>query len=193
MQKVRRTVQNRRGSAMIVVMCVMALTLVLCLSLLLNASVMMQSSINQKNRQQARILTETLSDAVNRELTVSHTDLFSKVNQAISSGTWLDYEKGTEGHALADVKQSYAVSPEKMPPQMQNALNECSLEMYWVKESPEQNGQISRILFVTVRCTYKGQTSSLTQSYSSTAGVTAQNIPWQNTGIGTAAKGGTAQ
>lgn len=54
--------KNRKGSAMIVVMCVLVVTVALSLALLLTASILMTNAIRSNDKEQCRINAVTLSD-----------------------------------------------------------------------------------------------------------------------------------
>lgn len=54
--------QNQKGSAMIVVMCVLVLTMALGLALLLTASVLIRNAVRSNDKEQCRINAVTISD-----------------------------------------------------------------------------------------------------------------------------------
>ncbi|MBU3876110.1 hypothetical protein HGO97_009830 [Faecalicatena sp. AGMB00832] len=59
---------NNRGSALVYVLCVMAVIVVLCLSLLLLSFSMYKSSLGYKNQEQCQLLAVSLSEEIREEL-----------------------------------------------------------------------------------------------------------------------------
>lgn len=64
----KRKKLNNQGSALVYVLCVMAVIVVLCLSLLLLSFSMYKSSLGYKNQEQCQILAVSLSEEIRQEL-----------------------------------------------------------------------------------------------------------------------------
>lgn len=146
---------KQEGSAMVVVMCVMVVTVALSLSLLLTASVLVNNAVRSNNKEQCRINAVSISEALIQEIkgfkeyssadeggTVEPSsgsnnakhDLRSKLKTVVTTD-WFAYDEnaGTLGQLETKGKDyfTYNVNLDGLP-------GTAQLEMYWIDETGEQ-------------------------------------------------------
>ena len=148
--------KNRQeGSAMIVVVCVMIVTVALSLGLLLTASVLVNNANRSNNKEQCRInavsVSETLIQEIGTFSAYTETDANGKVEpsanmpgrennlraklKTVVTTEWFAYDEnaGTLGQLETRGKDyfTYDVTLEGLP-------GTTKLEMYWIDETGEQ-------------------------------------------------------
>lgn len=146
---------KREGSAMVVVMCVMVVTVALSLALLLTASILVNNAIRSNNKEQCRINAVSVSEAligeIDRFTEYSSADenkkpepsadmpgrksnLRAKLKTVVTT-EWYAYNEnaGTLGQLETKGKDyfTYDVTLEGLP-------GTTMLEMYWIDETGEQ-------------------------------------------------------
>lgn len=186
--------KNRQeGSAMIVVLCVMTVTVALSLSLLLTASVLVSNAIRTNDREQCRINAISVSEALIREIdsfpeytaadgkvepdpeqSGRDSDLRAKLKTVVTT-EWYAYDEhaGTLGQLETKGKDyfTYDVKLEGLP-------GTTKLELYWIDETGEQLRKLdtedpvaasgtfgSVILYLKVTSTVGKESSSIISTF----------------------------
>lgn len=146
---------KQEGSAMVVVMCVMVVTVALSLSLLLTASILVNNAVRSNNKEQCRINAVSVSEALIEEISNfieyssadennkpepsadmpgRESNLRAKLKTVVTT-EWFAYDEnaGTLGQLETKGKDyfTYDVKLDGLP-------GSTRLEMYWVDETGEQ-------------------------------------------------------
>lgn len=170
--------RNNEGVTTIVVICVMAIVMALSLSLFLAASVLMKNSAGTVAQEQCRILSVSLSEEIERQLTadtnyyedqlsedtdraenIRQTSLWHYIRDEIRSGGWPYYEEnGDAVHSRENAFRTF---------QMENTgiageIADTSLTLYWTRGEEET---MPEILTVQTRVTVKEKTCVITDRY----------------------------
>lgn len=147
--------KRREGSAMIVVMCVMIVTVALSLALLLTASVLVNNAIRANDKEQCRInavsVSDALVDAISKfdvysaadangtpepswNMPGRDSDLRAKLKTVVTS-EWFAYDEsaGTLGQLETKGKDYFTYEME-----LDGLPGTTRLEMYWLDETGEQ-------------------------------------------------------
>lgn len=85
--------KRQEGSAMVVVMCVMIVTVALSLSLLLTSSVLINNAIRSNDKEQCRINAITVSDALVNEIKKIEKDRYTDADNGVLPSVMADREK----------------------------------------------------------------------------------------------------
>ena len=165
----RKNWRNRKGSAMIAVICVMAVLTVLALSLLLAVSVLLNSSTAAKSQEQSRILAVSFSQEIERQLTgepgagggaAEAESLPAYLRDQIGNNRWPYYDQDTYGHTATFAYRTFTLAGEGL-----DRIGDLELLMYWTEETAEDDAQSAVLLHMTVTATVDGKASSITTEY----------------------------
>ena len=141
--KQHRQRNGQEGIAMIIVVCIMAVLVMMSLALLLASSVMTQNAGRVKDQEQSRILTVSLADELEKELTVTP----SQQEKTQASGTILEFvnSKIISGSWSSGEEQTFSLDSSAL-----NQTNELSAQATLSWEEGE-NGYTDASLYI--RCT----------------------------------------
>lgn len=171
---------QKKGEAMIVVLCIMAVLMALSLAMLLSASVVMGNAQKSFIREQCRLTAITFSEAIEEKLTEDYDDaLFGLENEGlrrylrdvISTGQWKYYNEGEAGSSSKKaVTHSFKVQGLENS-EGDSPYGDISVDMYWEWDGTKAVGEgelkySNSILGVNVTCSYKGQTQKVKSQYS---------------------------
>ena len=141
--------EDRRGSALIVVMCVMLVTVALSLTLLLTASILMTNAIRSADKEQCRITAVSVSDLMIEEIEkieyngsdgnpvapyrgAADSGTLAGKLQTVTTDAWYDYDpnEGELGQLQKRDKNRfvYTLQDDKLPGVTQ-------VELYWVDDT----------------------------------------------------------
>lgn len=87
-RKCREVIQERRGAAMVFVLCILAVFLALALSLLLMSSAVVSTAGAEMNSSRNKIAAVSFSDGLEAELADASSELSQYVREQICSGGW---------------------------------------------------------------------------------------------------------
>lgn len=172
--------KRQEGSAMIIVMCVMVITMALALSLLLISSVMMMNATRANQKEQCRITAVSVSEVVIEEIkkfeytgspipSPTKTGLEGKL-QTVGTTEWYAYDKyaGSIEQIMKKDKDyfSYELSGTDLP-------GKTVLSLYWINESglditnPEDEVKAFRslVLYVKVTNTVGEESATILSSF----------------------------
>lgn len=182
----RNPLNGQKGSALIVVLCVMMVTVTVCLSLLLAASVLTASARRSSAKEQCRIMAESVSRRLGKELTAedySHIPSGSPPDDSFREyvgayvcsrrSSWPDYNaRGGPEHTLSAAKRSFQLTDEEWPEE----AGTITVSLYWVNGSGRKwDGReswesyfhsIDIDLYVEVTCTIRQESCTWTDIYS---------------------------
>lgn len=182
--------KNKKGSAMILVICLAGLISVLCLCMFLKVSVMNSTAQQELDKAQSQTLAASLSQQVEQELTADKT--FTTQEQeneagAKDTGLWFYCKKhlGADwpyfnadegaGHNKNAAYRYYQLDTAGLLPEDMAKDGSLTLALYWTtdKESVKTQGVSGASLFAQVTCTVKGQTCTVTSEF----GLECKDIP----------------
>lgn len=146
-RKLRKLKQNEQGTAMIAVLCILAVFVALALALLLAASTLMHTAGREISGSRVKIEAVTFSDEAEEELTDRDGSLYRYVQEQISTGAWLPGEEAAKEFTG-------------------ESGCELSLVLYW--ERPEGLPQVEwngTRLFLTATCTRDGMSHRITSEF----------------------------
>ena len=147
---------RKEGSAMILVMCMMAVTAVLCMALLLSASMMMKQAVRSGQREQCRLNAVSVSDLFIKEITSfqygntlendSHGqpdhNLKDRLQTIVSPGQlenpWYAYNPDVGVSELSVPEDQVFLTYQLISGTLPGSTEVC---MYWVDENDNQDNQ----------------------------------------------------
>ena len=165
---------NRKGAAMILVICIMAVILVFCLSLILSASVLLSNSQQAYAREQCRIWAVSLSEELGNEIT--QLSFASAVEESAADdgslwfylkdtvwNSWPYYNEEEIGHTATEAFRYFDLEDGSLPGGAIENLDDVEILMYW-------EGSSSAIvdntpLFIQVTCRKNRQSCTITSEY----------------------------
>lgn len=165
--------KNQKGIAMVIVICIMAVLVMMSMALLLASSVMISNAQKTKAQAQSRILAVTLADELERELTLTESQvqampqseldnsIWGYVNRGITGNAWAGYEEGSGEEEAAKKSFTLAVTDSELAELLEE--DGCQVEMYWERGSEEGFGDAT--LTVKVTCALKQAVCSVTTVY----------------------------
>ncbi len=143
--KTGRLLRSRRGEALILVICVMAVFASLALTLLLSAGGVVKSAQERARSEQLRVAAVTLSRAVEANLT-GETDALTPADgtlcaylrqrMTVFGGNWQYYNENEAGRNLDALTRSFSVP---LPDGFGDILSGATLSLYWKSESAVMN------------------------------------------------------
>lgn len=138
--------RRQEGSAMVMILCVMAVVVALCMALLLSASVLTTNAARSNQKEQCRIAAITISDALKDEIETTgnystqpgaggDTDTLAGKLHTVFSNDWVRYDKnaGDVQQIQIDAKgiYNYVMSSSALPD------TETKVQMYWMHDDME--------------------------------------------------------
>ena len=112
---------NKKGAAMIMVLCVMAVFLALAVSILLAGSVAMNVAKQSALAEQCKVQAVTFSNVVDAAMEDKDSDICQYLKQQISGGGWNSFDESNQDSAAAAIRE-YSIDNTYFPMEM---------EMYW--------------------------------------------------------------
>lgn len=149
--------RNRKGSAMIVVLCVMAIVMVLSLALLLSASIVVANANRRKQQEQCKISASSFSKVLEEDLkdtaSVEKSGTFrayarKQMKDYMDGGTtgWTYYnEDEGDAHSLTAAKRTFQMNAENL----KDKVGDLTVEAYW--ESEKRYSYVSLVFTVEAR------------------------------------------
>lgn len=193
--------KRQEGSAMVLVLCVMAVIVALCCALLLSASVLSMNAVRANQKEQCRIAAISMSEALRGEIEEkgrystgptkdADTSTLEGKLHTVFTNAWIQNEKnpGDIHQIQIDAKGifNYKMSEnEKLP------STEITVQMYWRQDngenpSPEEPVETEKdkfwgvTLYVAVTCTVGRESSTIISAYrpNPTSGGTDYSWEW---------------
>lgn len=171
---------NKKGDAMIMVICIMAIFLALSLAAILSASTLMSGSIKSRTKEQCRLSAITFSKVLEAELTRKNdyedrkngsTDsLRSYLRKQMESG-WTYYNEDELGHSdLKERKKEFDLDSSSFTDldHPEDNFGEIHVAVYWTAEAGEfgvYKDYSSAKIAVEVTCGKKGQKQKIRTWY----------------------------
>jgi len=170
--------KKNAGVTTMVVVCVMAIIMALSLSLFLTASVLMKTSAKTGASEQCRILSVTLSEQIEKQLTdqdnvyesrlmenasraedIYKISLWHYIRQEITDGSWPYYEEpGSTLHNSENAIRTFHMDPSGIA----SEIADSEISIYWIHG---ENENIPASLVIKTRVTVKEQSCTITDIY----------------------------
>lgn len=165
--------KNKKGDAMIMVICIMAIFLALSLAAIFSASSLMSGVMKSKNREQCRLSAVTFSKMLKEEFEwktdyedTTKNKLRNYIREEIESGTWAYYNENEPGHRNKDYLE-FSVDSDTIKDLAADA-GEIRMKVYWTSDaaSAMTGDYREATVEVEVNCGLKGQKQIIHTSYS---------------------------
>lgn len=180
----------KKGYAMIMVICVMALLLVLSLSVLLAASTALTSAQNRLSAEQCRSLAISLSEEYEKQLTAPEYSFASEaaekrvagnfsgtakplwfyLKSSMTSGSWPYFNDDEQGHTAGYACRTFHINSATVPETAKNdweKTGQTDMQIFWEsnRDAVESGEYNATPLTVKVTCTANGQSCTITSVY----------------------------
>lgn len=181
---------SKKGYAMIMVICVMALLLVLSLAVLLAASTALTSAQKRLSAEQCRSLAISLSEEYEKQLAGPEYSFESEaaenaatlnspgtakpfwfyLKESMTSGDWPYFNDDEQGHAAGDAYRTFHFDAASVPESAKNDWNktgQTDMQIFWKsnRDAMESGDYNATPLTVKVTCTVNGQSCTITSVY----------------------------
>lgn len=132
--------KNKKGDAMIMVICIMAIFLALSLAAIFSASSLMSGALKSKTRDQCRLSAVTFSKMLKEEFEwktdyedTEKNKLRNYIREEMEGG-WTYYNEGEAGHTnLEQLKKEFTVNAAAIGDMNENA-GEMTVSVYWTSD-----------------------------------------------------------
>ena len=193
MRNRNNTANSKKGIAMIMVLCVMALIVVLSLTMMLCASILLTSTQTSVAKEQSRIMSVSLSKVLEQELVGKSFDsqsaedaandgsLWFYIKESINNGRWPYYNEDERGHTSKYAFRTFKLDMAELPEELKDtidSLEDTEVLMYW--ESSNDSAIDSTPLKVIVTCRYQGQLCTITSEYTLESSIEIDEISGEN-------------
>lgn len=170
---------NKTGSALVGVLCIMCVFAALALSMLLASYQVLQHSQNIMTKEQCHVLADTFSKQVSSEITNASDDTtglqaYIKTAMEEDGGAWTYYDEEEAGHTKQEViKRIDAQSDTRL----EEKTGELQIGLYWKKTGSSEEYE-DRTLVAEVTAKLRGEQYQIVNEYRLKPGSTAEGARW---------------
>lgn len=173
----KKTLTKKDGSALLVAIIIMAVVMMLSLALMLVSFNLYATASRQQNMAQCKELAQSLSGALESEITIPPFESYSEQMDALEAGQYplwfyLRYNVGQSNwpyfndqrrHTEEYAQRFFRILPSDDATEEAKLMDDISIIMYWESETGLEENGIT--LVVQVSCEKGGQKSVITVTY----------------------------
>ncbi|MCH1983058.1 hypothetical protein MCG98_10825 [Ruminococcus sp. OA3] len=173
----RKTQGKKDGSALLIAIIIMTVVMMLSLALLLVSFNLYATASRQQNMAQCKELAQSLSRALESEITIPPFESYTEQKEALESGSYplwfyLRYNVGQSNwpyfnderkHTAEYAHRYFQIIPSATGTEAAKLMDDISIMMYWESETGQEENGVP--LVVQVSCEKGGQKSVITVTY----------------------------